>query len=60
MQDQAGLDGLAQTDLVGQQNARHGARCHLGSDIQLVGYQLDTRTLHAERRPPPHGRRLQP
>ena len=60
VQDQAGLDGLAQTDLVGQQNTRQGARCNLGSDIQLVGYQFDTRTLHTKRRPPPHGRRLQP
>ncbi|MNF71060.1 hypothetical protein D3C84_530000 [compost metagenome] len=40
MQDQAGLDGLAQAHFVGQQHARAGAVGDFAGDVQLVGDRL--------------------
>ena len=41
VQDQAGFDGFAEADLVGQQHARHIATAHLGGDVNLMRQQID-------------------
>jgi hypothetical protein len=42
MEDQAGFNGFAQANLIGKQDARRKARRHFGSDIKLVGQQIDS------------------
>ncbi len=48
MQDQPGLDGLAQADFVGQQDARGMAPGDFVGDIELVRNQIDARPGQAQ------------
>ena len=50
MQDQSGLDGLAEPDLVGQEHARGIASGHLGRNLELMRDQPDPCADQAPRR----------
>ncbi|EEF22010.1 conserved hypothetical protein [Ricinus communis] len=47
MQDQAGFDGFAEADFIGQQHARRVTLCDFGGDINLMRQQAGARTEQA-------------